>query len=65
MSYDTSTMEGLRKERMRRVTEVEKSDAPIMTKVRRINRLIGCGAEDMADYIPGADDGEPPQGAKW
>jgi hypothetical protein len=33
-------------------------------KIRRINGLIGAGAEDLADYRA-ADEGEPPQGARW
>ena len=53
--------EGRRKEL---VASIAQGEGSRWGKIRRINGLIGSGAEDLADYCP-ADEGEAPQGARW
>jgi hypothetical protein len=49
------------KRRMEIVDSIASGEGSLNGKILRINKLIGSGAEAMADYIPGYDDGEGPR----
>jgi hypothetical protein len=57
---DTSTEAG----RDKRMSELAEGYRETGNRVGLV-RLIGGSVNDFNDYIPGQDDGEPPQGAKW
>jgi hypothetical protein len=56
---DTSTREG-REKRLGEIVHGYMESG----NWRGLVRVAGLGDSDR-DYIPGQDDGEPPQGAKW
>jgi hypothetical protein len=65
----TSITVGERNERRRNeiANQIIRDYSPIRFGSGMWNRLvalIGIGASDI-DYIPGVDDGEPPQEARW
>jgi hypothetical protein len=46
------------------VASIARGQGSVAGRIKYINRIIGNGAEDLADY-QASDNGEAPEGANW